>query len=317
MPELPEVETVARTLAPQICGRSIVGIDVMNAGSWQGRTSAAYVEAERFTVVGTGRRGKLLLLYLSHKNPAERNIHGQGDIPVPESSRCWPLFYTADGIRSGRPCLCGKVPEEVTALAFHLRMTGRLFVYPPEESPTRHTRIVFTFDDGRKMFFDDTRKFGQARALCSLEMKQWEFWRSLGPEPLEIPEEKFVSCFSSGASIKSLLLKQSVIAGIGNIYADESLFRAGIRPDAAGNTLTKDRLARLHRELVGILMESMRECGSSIRDYRTARGDAGAFQNHFYVYGRAGQTCAVCGRKLASSRVAGRSTVWCSHCQKS
>ena len=316
MPELPEVETVARTLAPQICGRCIVGIDVMNAGTWQGRTSAAHVEAEHFTVVGTGRRGKLLLLYLSHEKPAEGNVPAERDIPVPESSRCWPLFYTAEGIRSGRPGRCGKEQEEVTALAFHLRMTGRLFVYPQEEVPTRHTRIVFTLDDGRKMFFDDARKFGQARALCSLEMEQWQFWRTLGPEPLEISEEKFVACFSSGASIKSLLLKQSVIAGIGNIYADESLFRAGIRPDAAGNTLAASRLARLHRELVGILMESMKECGSSIRDYRTARGDAGAFQNHFLVYGRAGEKCAVCGRKLASLKVAGRTTVWCPHCQK-
>lgn len=316
MPELPEVETVARTLAPQICGRRIMSVEVMNDGTWQGLTRAACV-AERHPVIrGTGRRGKLLLLYLA-------DVAGEGCLPdpaaeiaVPSAASCWPLFYNGREAERGRPPLCGEHPDDMTALAFHLRMTGRLFVYPPEMEAQTHTRVVFTLDDGSKLFFDDARKFGQVRALCSRELETWKFWRDLGPEPLEMSDDDFVARLSSGASVKSLLLNQSVVAGVGNIYADESLFRAGIRPDVPGRRLSAERLARLHRALVEILLEAIRECGSSIRDYRTARGDVGAFQNRFRVYGRSGESCTICGQRLVSARVAGRGTVWCPHCQK-
>ena len=116
-----------------------------------------------------------------------------------------------------------------------------------------------------------------------------------------------------GAEIKALLLDQSVLAGCGNIYADESLFRAGIRPDA--QLVSADRLKRLHAALREVLLESIDACGSSIRDYRTARGDAGAFQNAFRVYGRSGETCLECGAPLESCRIAGRATVFCPNCQ--
>ncbi|WP_418765177.1 bifunctional DNA-formamidopyrimidine glycosylase/DNA-(apurinic or apyrimidinic site) lyase [Mailhella sp.] len=313
MPELPEVETVARTLAPQVCGRRIVGVDVFNAGSWQGATAAEAVADRRLSVVGTGRRGKLLLLYLSRES-SPRSAPDE-EIPAPTAASLWPLFYSVRGVERGRPSLCGETPCEVTALAFHLRMTGRLFVYPAGAKPEKHTRVVFTLDDGRLLFFDDTRKFGQVRALSTREMESWNFWRELGPEPLEVSEGEFAARFSSGRAVKALLLDQSVVAGVGNIYADESLFRAGIRPDAPGKSLSADRLCRLHHALAEVLLESIRECGSSIRDYRTARGDVGAFQNRFRVYGRAGEPCVVCGTKLRSGRVAGRSTVWCPHCQ--
>lgn len=316
MPELPEVETVARTLAPQICGRGIVSVSVLHAGTWQGLTAAACLAGKRFFVAGTGRRGKLLLLYLSSSPEGERASDPDREIPAPSSASDWPLFYDGEGVRRNRPPLCGKTPDEVTALAFHLRMTGRLFVYPPEAETQKHTRVVFTLDDGRMLFFDDARKFGQVRALCGRELEAWRFWRELGPEPLEMTDEAFAARLLSGAAVKSLLLNQSVVAGIGNIYADESLFRAGIRPDVPGRALSDERRRGLHRALVEVLLESIGECGSSIRDYRTARGDVGAFQNRFRVYGRAGERCTVCGRSLTSARVAGRSTVWCPHCQK-
>ncbi len=305
MPELPEVETVARTLAPQVCGRRIAAVNVLNAGTWQGEVPASEVSAAGFVITAAGRRGKLLLLHLSRGAAALPASCPETEIPVPSDASLWPLVYTAGGVVHGRPALDGKDPGEVTALAFHLRMTGRLFVYPAGTAPEKHTRVVFTLDDGRLLFFDDTRKFGQVRALSTWEMERWAFWRELGPEPLEVSDEAFAARFSSGRAVKALLLDQSVVAGVGNIYSDESLFRAGIRPDAP-----------LHHALVEVLLESIRDCGSSIRDYRTARGDVGAFQNRFRVYGRAGEKCAVCGRKLASGRVAGRATVWCAHCQK-
>lgn len=314
MPELPEVETVARTLAPQICGRRIVAVEVLNRGSWQGAAAPEEVADLRPVIRGTGRRGKLLFLYLSQE-PCSLPPEGE-EIPVPDEASLWPLFYSASGREAGRPSLEGESPDEVTALAFHLRMTGRLFVYPAGTPAEKHTRVILDLDDGRRLFFDDARKFGQARAVSAAGLEQWDFWKKLGPEPLEMTDEAFAARFSSGRAVKALLLDQSVVAGVGNIYADESLFRAGIRPGTPGRALSRQRLAKLHRALVEVLLASIGECGSSIRDYRTARGDVGAFQNCFFAYGRAGEKCLVCGRKLHSGRVAGRATAWCPHCQK-
>lgn len=314
MPELPEVETVARTLAPQVCGRRIAGISVLNAGTWQGGTEAGGVESLKPRIRGVGRRGKLLLLHFGEGGP---EACGAGEeIAVPTEAGQWPLFYSAAVIEQGRLPLEGKTPDDVTALAFHLRMTGRLFVYPQGTEPGIHTRVIFDLDDGRRLFFDDTRKFGQVRAICGKELDGWNFWRGLGPEPLEATPEEFASRFTSRKAVKALLLDQGVLAGVGNIYADESLFRAGIRPEAKGCDIGPERLEKLRQALVDVLLLSIRECGSSIRDYRTARGDVGAFQNSFYVYGRAGGECRVCGTALASSRVAGRATVFCPKCQK-
>ena len=209
MPELPEVETVARTLAPQVCGRRIAAVDVLNAGTWQGEAGAERVAAGRFVATGTGRRGKLLLLYLSREADVLPASHPETEIPAPESASCWPLCYTACGAERGRPSLDGKEPGDITALAFHLRMTGRLFVYPAGTPPEKHTRVIFTLDDGRLLFFDDTRKFGQVRALSTREMERWSFWRELGPEPLEMSDEAFAERFffragGEGAAARSV-----------------------------------------------------------------------------------------------------------------
>ena len=314
MPELPEVETVARTLAPQVCGRRIVGITVLNAGTWQGGTAAGEVASLTPRIRGVSRRGKLLLLHFGEGGP-EACSSGE-DIPVPTSAEQWPLFYSAAGMEQGRLELAGEKPEDVTGLAFHLRMTGRLFVWPQGTAPGTHTRVIFDLDDGRRLFFDDTRKFGQVRALCRRELEAWNFWRELGPEPLEMTPEAFAARFSSRKAVKALLLDQSIVAGVGNIYADESLFRAGIRPGAKGCDIALERLKALHKALTDVLLLSIRECGSSIRDYRTARGDVGAFQNSFFVYGRAGELCRTCGTRLESARVAGRATVFCPKCQQ-
>ena len=268
MPELPEVETIARTLEPFVTGRSIVRVSVHNPGTWQGGIAPGNLTGRRIT--GTGRRGKVLL------------VHLDGDMD----------------------------------LAFHLKMTGRLGTYPGDTAPGPHTRVSFDLDDGSRLFFDDTRKFGYVRAVNPAELAVWDFWRSLGPEPLTIGEQAFVELFlERGSAIKALLLNQTVIAGIGNIYADESLFRAGIRPDRPGRSVSAARLATLHRHIQEVLHEAIAACGSSIRDYRTAGGDAGAFQKNFRVYGRGGQACTVCGRALSTAKVGGRTTVFCSRCQ--
>lgn len=275
MPELPEVETIACGLRPEVAGRIITSAQV----HWPGSVRPS---PERFTAVVTGRRieqvrrrAKLLLLDLGPLN---------GD--------------------SGR------------IMAFHLKMTGRLYL-PDEPDVHKHSRIVFTLDSGRQLHFEDVRKFGYCRLFHPDEIEHWDFWASLGPEPLEIDEARFVSLFEGrNARIKSLLLNQAVIAGIGNIYADESLFRAGIRPETPASKIPRRKLARLHGEVQAVLSESIRECGSSIRDYRDARGNAGAFQNSFRVYGRGGEACVTCGRTLEVAKVAGRTSVFCRKCQK-
>ena len=273
MPELPEVETVARTLEPLIRKRTITGVTLLNPGSLDGPEPLEAVIGRR--VAGTGRRGKLVLIHF-----------------VPQAG------------------------TDVDGLAVHLRMTGRLFVYPAGEAVGPHTRAVFDLSDGTRLFFDDTRKFGCLRLLSPRSLASWPFWETLGPEPLEIGADAFIALFAGRrTAMKALLLDQTVIAGIGNIYADESLFRAGIAPQSPAVEVSASRLRKLHAALVEVLEESIEACGSSIRDYRTARGDAGAFQNAFRVYGRGGKPCVVCGKMLEKGRVAGRTTVWCPQCQ--
>ena len=294
MPELPEVETIARTLAPQVEGRRIVACEILNPTTFEGPIPLGKVVGGR--IGHPGRRGKLLLLPL---------VSGAEQPWVPDP--VCPSGALAKHLSSG--------PERVTGIGFHLKMTGRLFVYPAGTQPEKHTRLLFDLDDGSRLFFDDARKFGYVRVLSPRTIADWDFWRKLGPEPLEMDADAFAARFAGRrGAIKALLLDQSVLAGCGNIYADESLFRAGIRPDA--QLVAPERLKRLHAALCEVLRESIDACGSSIRDYRTARGDAGAFQNAFRVYGRSGRNCLECGTALESCRIAGRATVLCPHCQR-
>ncbi len=313
MPELPEVETVARTLAPDVCGRRITAVRVLEPRAWQGGISAAAVASLHPRIQAVSRRGKLLLLHFGEAEACA----GAQEVSLQQDAGAWPRCYTADGAREGTPQLTGRDAGAITGLAFHLRMTGGLFPHPRGTDAQKHTRLIFDLDDGTRVFFNDARKFGAARALCGQELASWDFWNTLGPEPLEISGTAFCArLHASGRQIKSLLLDQKVLAGVGNIYAAESLFSAGIRPDTRGSDLSPTRLKKLHARLVEILLQAIRDCGSTISDYRNAHGDVGAFQNRFHVYGRSGQACHACGTILASSRVGGRGTVWCPKCQK-
>jgi formamidopyrimidine-DNA glycosylase len=158
-----------------------------------------------------------------------------------------------------------------------------------------------------------SRRYGLMRPE---DLASWPFWANLGPEPLALAPEAFSRALGGRkGNIKSLLLDQTVIAGIGNIYADEACFRSGIHPATPGNRLSETHRAALLKNVQAVLRESIGECGSSIRDYRDANGDAGAFQNLFRVYGRAGLACPVCGSKLEKTVIAARTTVFCPRCQ--
>ncbi len=286
MPELPEVETIVRTLRPQVAGRKITGVQVLLPKTLQaGAEFLPLLAGARIAAVR--RRAKLALLDLEPANSP-------------------PLVA-----------------------AFHLKMTGSFFVHSPGTAPLKHTRLIFDLTEADaagtepqsqpsgRLFFDDTRTFGYCRIMPHESLPLWDFWAKLGPEPLETPAAELAVRLKAGnRAIKAAVLDQTVLAGAGNIYADESLFAAGIAPTARGREISLARLTVLAEALQAVLQKSIEECGSSIRDYRDAQGNAGAFQNCFAVYGRAGQACVRCGMPLQGARVAGRSTVFCPKCQK-
>ncbi|AGW14601.1 bifunctional DNA-formamidopyrimidine glycosylase/DNA-(apurinic or apyrimidinic site) lyase [Megalodesulfovibrio gigas] len=272
MPELPEVETIARGLRPALEGRGIVSLDIRHAGSVRGgldaKTLAATVPGRR--ILAVSRRAKLLLLTLS----------------------------------------------DDLILAFHLKMTGRLHLPAPDELPDRHTHLIFHLDNGGRLFFMDMRKFGYCAALTAGQLQAFPFYAALGPEPLETsPEDLAGRLKGRRGRIKALLLDQTVLAGVGNIYADEALFRAGLRPDAPADAVSASRKIGLMTHVRAVLQEGIDSCGASIRNYVDARGDAGAFQNTFNVYGRAGQPCPRCAASLEKMTVAGRTSTFCPRCQ--
>ena len=289
MPELPEVETIAHTLAPLVQGRRIMNVTVLLPKTVDAGSLPLTALTGR-SIEGTARRGKLALLRLTPEQGGE-----QGDKQAGE--------------------------QEPHMLAVHLKMTGRLFVYGEHQEPGPHTRIILDLQDEQgtpsRLFFDDARTFGYVRLLSPAALPHWPFWHKLGLEPLDhSPAALAARMGHKRGGIKSLLLDQSVVAGIGNIYADEALFRAGIDPRRKAHTLSPRLLETLFAHIQDVLAESIRQCGSSIRDYRTARGDAGAFQNTFRVYGRTGQACVSCQHTLSTAKVAGRTTVFCERCQK-
>ena len=281
MPELPEVETIARTLEPQVRGRVIHAVDVLLPKTLaSGRELFSMVFPAR--VVGVRRRAKLLLVDIA-----------------------------ADG-----------QTKPTHLLAFHLKMTGKLFVHDAATRPHKHTRVMFDLAPegdipAARLFFDDVRTFGYCRLMRLEDLASWPFWTNLGPEPLTLTPAEFSRALEMRrGGIKSLLLDQTVIAGIGNIYADEACFRSGIHPLTGACGLSGSQRAALLQSVQEVLTESIAECGSSIRDYRDANGDAGAFQNLFRVYGRAGQPCMVCGTTLEKTVAAARTTVFCPNCQR-
>ncbi len=286
MPELPEVETVVRTLAPHVLHRTILSMTEVKPcrvpESLPCRVVAGYTVAEVF------RRGKFITARLAKEGSED-------------------LFWVT-----------------------HLRMTGSLMAYEGKDrekeaaNPGKYTRCVVELGarpgesatEGCRVLFNDVRTFGRIFLGNSAALENWSSWKKLGPEPLTMGEEAFARAIRGRRNIKTVLMDQHVIAGIGNIYADESLFAAGIHPARTADSLSEDDKKRLYRELVRLLLLSIQECGSSIRDYHDANGNVGAFQNHFMVYGRGGELCQLCGARLKKIVLNGRGTVYCPRCQK-
>jgi formamidopyrimidine-DNA glycosylase len=273
MPELPEVETIARSLAPRITGRRIAGIDLLYKPLLRtgGKKGLAALCGRR--ILGVRRRGKMLLV-------------------------------SCEGART---------------LVFHLKRTGQ-FLFGEEGAPRdKHVRLVVRFEDGRnELRFRDVRKFGFLLCLAGEPEAACGELACLGPEPLEVGLAEFRSILGGRQGrIKSLILDQTKIAGIGNIYADETLFKARIHPETSASSLKADAVERLYRAMRKILASAVAAGGSTLTDagYRDADGNAGDFQFSHKVYDRTGEPCLVCGTPVDMKRVGGRSSHFCPKCQ--
>ena len=228
--------------------------------------------------------------------------------------------------RTGKHIVCelsgtgriGKVPEGMgepeAQWIVHLGMTGRLLVTTPDAPVAAHTHARLRLESGRELRFVDPRRFGR---LEFRELHKMEGFTGAGAEPLTIGADEFAALFRGRRlAIKAALLNQSLLTGVGNIYADEGLFRAGIRPRKAAGRLTRVELERLRTALVEVLHHAIRLGGSSVSDYVDAEGVRGFFQLEHCVYQRTGEPCRRCGTAIRRVVVAGRSTHYCPICQR-
>jgi formamidopyrimidine-DNA glycosylase len=281
MPELPEVETIARGLASRISGDVIESV-------WLGqkpeplkstaREIAATLEHSRITTVR--RVGKHIVFDLEPNGRAKSRSR-QSQV-APTAPAQWIV---------------------------HLGMTGRLQVCEPQTEILKHTHAIMKLASGRELRFVDPRRFGRLSIARGFEAG--------GIEPLEADFDPFFALFRGRKTpIKSALLNQKLLRGVGNIYADESLFRASIRPRRRASTITRDQLAKLLSSIKEVLKEAIALGGSSISDYVDADGEAGFFQLQHRVYGREGEPCLVCKTPIKRIVIAGRSSHYCPKCQK-
>jgi formamidopyrimidine-DNA glycosylase len=271
VPELPEVETIRRQLAPHLEGRTLEAVEILDH-RWTRPAEPAFVEAELTgrRVERVGRSGKYLI---------------------------WELSGGAQ-------------------LLVHLRMTGALLFDPPEEPA--HTRVRFALDGGHRLVYVDPRRFGTGHLVADADARELYLAERLGVEP-------FTPEFTAGhlhalargrtAPVKSFVLDQRRIAGVGNIYADEALFRAGIHPLRPAGRLTATQWARLRDGIEAALRAGIDAKGASIDDFRHVDGARGSFQDAFLVHRREGLPCPTCGRPIRKLVVGGRGTYVCERCQ--
>lgn len=287
MPELPEVETVCRGLNVLLRGHRIISIQC----NWF-KSLPVSAEREAAHVLGAGfvrvhRRAKLVIIELDN-----------GYCLVTHLKMTGQLVFIAD---SGQRFGAGHPSDSLV-----------------DNLPDRSTRVVFELDNAR-LFFNDQRKFGWMQLVPTADVSKMDFVRRLGPEPLEdsFTPQVFRDALQrrKGSCIKAALLDQTVLAGIGNIYADEALWAAQIHPETKVQGLSAKETELLWRELRAVLELSIREGGSSDRNYVNAEGKRGAYLNFAKVFRRQGKPCLRCGLLIQKIRVAGRGTHLCPGCQ--
>jgi formamidopyrimidine-DNA glycosylase len=262
MPELPEVETVVRTLRPAIVGRRILNAEFRQLRVLVGDPADTAQALAGRKVKGIDRHGKFIVMRL------DRGF-----------------------------------------LVVHLGMTGKLLI---DAAPSKWTHAIFTLDGGM-LHYDDPRQFGRIEYGLELPARV----AALGPEPLEVTLDDFAGFLKERRSpIKAVLLNQAVVRGVGNIYADEALFRAGVAPTRIAASLKRDRVKKIYDAMRQVLAEAIESRGSSVSNYVDAEGRKGSFQLSHRVYQRTGEPCLNCGRPVKRIVVAQRGTHFCQKCQK-
>jgi formamidopyrimidine-DNA glycosylase len=282
VPELPEVETIARGLHSRVAGDAIDSVWIGSKKQPLKSPAAAIARTlEGKRIARVHRAGKHIVFDLEKKLPSKKNKRAD-----PETAQ-WIV---------------------------HLGMTGRMVVTDAGAEVVKHTHLIAKLASGRELRFIDPRMFG--RLSVHLPSGSGGFDPG-GIEPLEVTEEQFVELFRRRKTpIKSAQLNQKLLRGVGNIYADESLFRAGIRPRRRAASLSREELRKLHRAVQEVLREAIALGGSSISDYVDADGEEGFFQLQHRVYGRENEPCLVCKTPIRRVVLAGRSSHYCQKCQK-
>ncbi len=283
MPELPEVTTIVRNLKEQLLERIIISVIVREEKlvGFPEDISTFIDEVCGKKILDINRRGKYILIKL--------------------------------GDELGEDIVDGKL------LVIHLRMTGKLLIKDGTEECDKHTHIIFRLDNGQDLRFNNIRKFGRVYLIDEDRLEDAGGLAELGPEPLadDLTPEVFRSMLKRRkAGIKSLLLNQKFIAGVGNIYADEALFRAGINPGKKADSLSEQEMDRLYYALREVLQQGIKYNGTTFSDYVNALGKAGDFQHKLLVYQKQGEKCPRCGHEITREKIGGRSSHYCPHCQE-
>ncbi|ARW07842.1 DNA-formamidopyrimidine glycosylase [Bacillus atrophaeus] len=274
MPELPEVETVRRTLTGLVRGKTIKSVEIR----WPNIIKRP-AEPEEFarnligeTIQSIGRRGKFLLFHLDH-----------------------------------------------FVMVSHLRMEGKYGLHQAEVPDDKHVHVVFTMTDGTQLRYRDVRKFGTMHLFHPGEEMRELPLSQLGPEP---DDKEFTDAYlkerlmKTNRAVKTALLDQKAVVGLGNIYVDEALFRAGIHPETKANQLSAKKIKKLHEEIKNTLQEAIDAGGSTVRSYINSQGEIGMFQLRHFVYGKKDKPCKTCGTMISKIVVGGRGTHFCAKCQK-
>jgi formamidopyrimidine-DNA glycosylase len=298
VPELPEVETIACGLDKRVAGDAVESV-------WIGSRKqplkspagliASTLEGKR--IVRVHRAGKHIVF----------DLEGEARTATRAASSAGK-----NSARRGQTRQAASLQQGMQTAQWivHLGMTGRMVVCEAAAEIVKHTHLIARLASGRELRFIDPRMFGK------LSVHTGGFDPG-GVEPLEVGEERFLELFYGRKTpIKSALLNQKLLRGVGNIYADESLFRAGLRPRRKASTITREQLGKLHQAVREVLREAIALGGSSISDYVDADGEEGFFQLQHRVYGREGEACLVCGTVIRRVVLAGRSSHYCSKCQK-
>jgi formamidopyrimidine-DNA glycosylase len=295
MPELPEVETIARGLDKRVRGDVIESV-------WIGKRHqplkspakeiARTLEGTRIAAVR--RVGKHIVFDLEEESGSPKETRGRRDAGATKKH-------------------AGETPApQKHQWIVHLGMTGRMQVATPDQEILKHTHAIAKLKSGREVRFVDPRMFGKLSVV-----RGRHGFEAAGKEPLDIGFELFASLFRKRKTpIKSALLNQKLLSGIGNIYADESLFRAGVRPRRRAASLTRDELRRLYAAIPEVLKEAIAAGGTSVSDYVDAEGEEGFFQLQLRTYGREDEPCLVCKTPIKRVVIGGRSSHYCAKCQK-